>query len=76
MPKNHKLALLLARFLLGGLAIILFLTLFLVSDWQHWSLALTLGLTVILFVLVNVGYIWLFWLARRQQLLHEEKDDE
>ena len=75
MPKNHKLALLLARFILGLLAICLFLTLFLVSDWRHWPLALTLGLTIGLVVLVNVGYIWLFWLARRQQLLNEEKDD-
>lgn len=75
MRQNNKISRLIGRLLLGGLAVISFVVLFLVSDWQHWPLVRTLVSVIVLVVLVNVGYIWLFWLARRQQLLDEEKDD-
>ena len=61
-----------ARVILGVITLILFLGIFLLSDSQHWPARVTIGLTIILFVMVNVGFTWLFWQSRKQYLNEEE----
>ncbi len=74
MPKKNHHTALLAQWVLGVLATGLFITLFVVSDQQHWSLTVTLASVIGLVVAVNMAYICLFWLAKRPHLDEEEDD--
>lgn len=65
---------LISRIILGIVTPILFLTIFMLSDRQHWPVSITIGLAVILFIIVNVSFTWLFW-QKRKQRLNEEEDD-
>ncbi|CAM3183066.1 hypothetical protein [Leuconostoc rapi] len=63
-----------ARILLGILTFILFIIIFWLSSSRHWSLGLTISLVVVLMIIVNMAFTWLFWQSKKQRL-NEEKDD-
>ncbi|MGY3742623.1 hypothetical protein [Leuconostoc inhae] len=62
----------LASVMLGVITLILFLGLFFLSDSQQWPKGITIGLTVILLIIVNASFTWLFWQSRKQHLNEEE----
>lgn len=64
----------LARVILGVITLILFTGIFFLSDSQHWPVHVTIGLTIILFVIINVGFTWLFWQSRKHYLNEEEEN--
>ena len=64
----------LARVILGVITLILFTGIFFLSDSQHWPARVTIGLTIILFVIINVGFTCLFWQSRKHYLNEEEEN--
>lgn len=61
-----------ARVVLPLIAIVAFISVFLLYYHHYLTLWLTILLVVILVILVNIGYIWLYWQRKKTQF---EDDD-
>lgn len=61
-----------ARIVLPLIAIVAFISVFLLYYHHYLTLWLTILLVVILVILVNIGYIWLYWQRKKTQF---EDDD-
>ena len=61
-----------ARIVMPWSAIVAFSSVFLLYYHHYLTLLLTILLVVILVILVNIGYIWLYWQKQKTQF---EDDD-
>lgn len=59
---------LIARMILSIITIILFVIVFTLSNEQHWSTPVTIGVVGGLFIVINLCFTWLFWQSRKQQM--------
>lgn len=65
---------LIARMILSIITIILFVIVFTLSNEQHWSTPVTIGVVGGLFIVINLCFTWLFWQSRKQQMKIEEDE--
>ncbi|GMA69392.1 hypothetical protein GCM10025879_06380 [Leuconostoc litchii] len=65
---------LIVRVIISIVSVLLFVLIFLLSDQQRWPLWLTIVLVIILFIVFNIGYVWLYW-QKKKLTLGEDNDD-
>lgn len=64
---------LIARMILSIITIILFVIVFTLSNEQHWSTPITIGVVGILFIVINLCFTWLFWQSRKKMKTEEDE---
>jgi len=64
---------LIARMILSIITIILFVIVFTLSNEQHWSTPVTIGVVGILFIVINLCFTWLFWQSRKKMKTEEDE---
>ncbi len=64
---------LIACMILSIITIILFVIVFTLSNEQHWSTPVTIGVVGILFIVINLCFTWLFWQSRKKMKTEEDE---